>query len=531
MRTGDRDPRTRRFVPARRVVLARGVANPENLLHDDASTCDLPPGSGVLVDFGTELHGAVRFDVPITEPKAAARVRVRFGESVSEALGEPDQDHAIHDHHVRLAWMGRTEVGETGFRFVHLENEDPVATIRLRLVQAVSTLREDPRLGTFACSDPRLEEIWRVGADTVHLCMQDHVWDGIKRDRLVWIGDLHPEAMVIATVFGDHPIVPDSLDKVRDETPLPGWMNGISSYSLWWIVVHADWHARFGDHDLLRAQSEYLRALLERIAERVDAEGGEQLDGHRFLEWPTARDPEAIDAGLQALVAIALAKGAGLLRALGREGDADRIDGVAARVRAVVRPTRSKQAAALQVLAGMRDAGSTNADLLANDPFRGLSTFYGYYVLEARAAAGDHQGCLDLMRTYWGGMLEMGATTFWEGFEIDWMPGATRIDEVPVAGRPDIHADFGDHCYVGLRHSLCHGWAAGPTAWLSEQVLGVRTGAHPRPWARIEPHLADLAWAEGTVPTAAGPIHVAHRRRGDGTIETRVEAPEGLELR
>ena len=51
--------------------------------------------------------------------------------------------------------------------------------------------------------------------------MQDHVWDGIKRDRLVWIGDLHPETMVIATLFGEHPIVPASLDYVRDRTP-PG---------------------------------------------------------------------------------------------------------------------------------------------------------------------------------------------------------------------------------------------------------------------------------------------------------------------
>jgi alpha-L-rhamnosidase len=41
-----------------------------------------------------------------------------------------------------------------------------------------------------------------VGADTVHLCMQDYLWDGIKRDRLVWIGDMHPEVSTINAVFG-----------------------------------------------------------------------------------------------------------------------------------------------------------------------------------------------------------------------------------------------------------------------------------------------------------------------------------------
>ena len=38
--------------------------------------------------------------------------------------------------------------------------------------------------------------------------MQDYLWDGIKRDRLVWIGDMHPETRTILAVFGDHEIVP-----------------------------------------------------------------------------------------------------------------------------------------------------------------------------------------------------------------------------------------------------------------------------------------------------------------------------------
>jgi len=490
--------------------------------------CSMPPGSSLLVDFGRELHGGIRLDVPTTDPKGTPSVRVRFGESISETLGTPDQDHAIHEHDTRLAWMGRTEVGETGFRFVHVENTDPAITIQLRLLQAVRVMRPDVRRGTFACSDQRLNAIWETGADTVHLCMQDHVWDGVKRDRLVWIGDLHPEAMVIATVFGNHSIVGESLDFVRDQTPLPGWMNGISSYSLWWILIHADWLERFGSIDFVRAQKPYLRALLGQLEARVDPDGGEALDGHRFLEWPTARNPSAIDAGLQALSLLAIERGAFLMEALGDTANATRYRALAHRMRAVRRATDSKQAAALQVLAGMREPGETNRALLSQDPCRGISTFYGYYVLQARALAGDIAGCLDLIRTYWGGMLDMGATSFWEGFEIDWMPGATRIDEIPEPGRPDIHADFGDHCYVGLRHSLCHGWAAGPTAWLSEWVLGVRPVAWPVPRLTIQPHLGDLEWAVGTVPTPEGDIRVEHVRAKDGTVESRVDAPPSL---
>ncbi|MFY7953317.1 MAG: alpha-L-rhamnosidase, partial [Armatimonadaceae bacterium] len=488
------------------------------------------PGASLLIDFGRELHGGIRIDVPTTEPKGTPSVRVRFGESVSEALGTPDQDHAVHEHDTRLAWMGRTEVGETGFRFVHLENTDPAISIQIRVIQAVHVVRPDVRRGTFTCSDRRLNQIWNTGADTVHLCMQDHVWDGIKRDRLVWIGDLHPEAMVIATVFGDHSIVPESLDFVRDQTPLPGWMNGISSYSLWWILIHADWLERFGNIDHVRSQEPYLRGLLGQLRSCIGSDGSENLDGHRFLEWPTARDGSAIDAGLQALTVLAVDRGAFLLDALGDSTESGRLRNLATAMRSVRRPTGSKQATALQVLAGMADAAGANRDLLAVDPFRGLSTFYGYYVLDARARAGDIDGCLDLIRTYWGGMLDMGASSFWEGFEIDWMPGATRIDEVPVPGRPDIHADFGDHCYVGLRHSLCHGWAAGPTAWLSEWVLGVRPKAWPDLSLQVEPDLGNLDWAVGTVPTPVGDIHVEHVRTDSGKIASRVDAPGAFRL-
>jgi alpha-L-rhamnosidase len=42
-----------------------------------------------------------------------------------------------------------------------------------------------------------------------------------------------------------------------------------------------------------------------------------------------------------------------------------------------------------------------------------------------------------------------------------------QIDEIVPAGKKDIHDDYGAYCYVGFRHSLCHGWASGPTAFLS----------------------------------------------------------------
>jgi hypothetical protein len=74
---------------------------------------------------------------------------------------------------------------------------------------------------------------------------------------------------------------------------------------------------------------------------------------------------------------------------------------------------------------------------------------------------------------YWGAMLDLGATSFGEDFNMDWAKNAGRIDELQKADKVDIHKAYGDYCYKGLRHSFCHGWASGPTAWLSQYVLGV----------------------------------------------------------
>ena len=531
------DPRERRYIRATRILWQSGaIRNAEALLADGDAVATLRPGTdaeptAILLDFGTELHGGIRIDAPRIEPKGPARFRVRFGESASEAMGAPNNDHALHDTVVDVPWMGHAEIGNTGFRFARLDLLDTQATVELRQVLAVAILRPLDYLGSFECSDPLLSRIWQVGATTVHLCMQDHVWDGIKRDRLVWIGDLHPEQRVVSTVFGDVDVVPASLDYARDHTPLPAWMNGISSYSLWWILCHRDWFQHHGDRAYLAQQRGYLLGLLAQVADCLDAQGCEHLTGGRFLEWPTSRDATAIDAGLQALTVLALRAGADLCRALGEESAATRATAGADRAAAFRRPpTASKQANALAVLGGMADAADTNRTVLAQDPHRGLSTFYGYYILQARALAGDHAGCLALLRAYWGGMLQMGATTFWEGFDIDWMDGSAPIDELVPEGTRDIHADFGDYCYEGLRHSLCHGWAAGPTAWLTEHVLGLAPAAPGFARLAVRPHLSGLQYARGTLPTPHGIVRVEHVAGDDGRVETTIDAPDGIEI-
>lgn len=85
-------------------------------------------------------------------------------------------------------------------------------------------------------------------------------------------------------------------------------------------------------------------------------------------------------------------------------------------------------------------------------------------------------------------------------------------------GFQDIHGDNGAFCYKGLRHSLCHGWASGPTAFLAEDVLGIHILEAGCGAIELRPKLGDLQWARGTYPTPLGILRVEHCRQPDGDI-------------
>lgn len=491
--------------------------------------------AGVLLDFGVEVQGYVEFFTPITSDKAM-RARIRFGESVSEAMADlggkqnAQNDHALRDQVVALPWLGRKSVGPSGFRFVRIDAADPAHPVSLSQVRAVLQVRDIPYVGSFKCDDERLNRIWQTGAYTVHLNMQDYLWDGIKRDRLVWLGDMHPEVSTIDAVFGYNEVVPKSLDLIRDVTPPTQWMNGISSYSMWWVIIQEDWWMHHGDRAYLEAQKDYLRKLLARLAGFVGDDGSEKLDGMRFLDWPTSDDKPAVHEGLQAMMLLTMQSGERLAKTLGDEQTRRTCaDAIAKLGKHVAVPSGRKSPAALLALAGARDSKSTD-EILKKDGPKDLSTFYGFYVLRALAESGDINTALDFISQYWGAMLDLGATTFWEGFDLDWVSGAGRIDELVPAGKKDIHGDCGAFCYVGFRHSLCHGWASGPTAWLSQYVLGVTPLEPGCKRVLVAPHLGRLKWAEGTYATPMGPVRVRHERQPDGSVKSDIQAPAGVEV-
>jgi alpha-L-rhamnosidase len=307
-------------------------------------------------------------------------------------------------------------------------------------------------------------------------------------------------------------------------------MNGISSYSMWWILIHEEWYQHHGNLEYLKEQQPYMTALLERLATFVDEDGKEKLDGMRFLDWPTFENKTAVHEGLQAMMALTMESGARMAVIFGDKATEKLCKDTSALLRKhVPEASGRKSPAALLSLAGLRDVDDVSENVLKKDGPKDLSTFYGFYVLNALAKSGDIDTGLDFISQYWGGMLDLGATTFWEDFDLAWTENAGRIDEPVAPGKKDLHGDFGAHCYVGFRHSFCHGWAGGPTAWLSKNVLGITPAAPGFTKVRIAPRLGRLKWAEGTYPTPKGVIHVRHDKQADGSIKSVIKLPDGVE--
>lgn len=547
-----REERVTRYLLPQRIVLQRGgVSGAARLLKKKELQIDLnepvvttlknAPGArrnaAVLLDFGFEFHGGLRLlsafiqgpGVCAGNTLPGALVRLSFGESVSEALSVLGERGACNDHSprvltVEIAALSDLVFGQTGYRFVLVELLTPGTSWALKSAVGAFTYRDLPYLGGFECSDPLLNRIFDTAAYTCHLNMQNLLWDGIKRDRLVWVGDTHPEMLTIRTLFGHVDMLDESLRFARKKAPLPRFMNGMPSYSLWWLLILHDYYMATGDRRFLAENKKYAMGLARQMAGYVSDDGTHSLPAY-FLDWPTADTPAAMP-GVHGLLVLSLRASAELA---GWYGDAECAALCTARAAALAHHhpdcRGAKQALAMQTLAGLREPAAM-AKRLTADGAKGMSTFMSYYIL--RAMSTDNMAAaLGVLREYYGGMLRMGATTFWEDFHVEWLDNAAPIDEPVPAGKRDLHGDFGDFCYKGFRHSLCHGWSSGPVPFLAERVLGVRIAEPGCRKMRLEPDLGDLDWARGTYPTPFGVLSVSVTRE-NGALAVEYTAPRGV---
>jgi hypothetical protein len=137
------------------------------------------------------------------------------------------------------------------------------------------------------------------------------------------------------------------------------------------------------------------------------------------------------------------------------------------------------------------------------------SGYMSYYLAEALFRCHQDADAVRRIREYWGGMIERGATTFWEVFD----------PSTPEGRMPE------------RLWSLCHEFCAGPVHSLPLHVLGVAPLEPGFRRARLAPVLGDLQWAGGRVPTPMGPVEVSWRLADQGQqLLLEFTQPAGMEM-
>jgi hypothetical protein len=141
--------------------------------------------------------------------------------------------------------------------------------------------------------------------------------------------------------------------------------------------------------------------------------------------------------------------------------------------------------------------------------------YYNNYVIFAMSQAGHPQDAMTFARNYWGGMIQEGATSFWESYDPKWEKKDSHFH---------LNADDGTGYFV----SLCHGWSTGVTNWLTEEVLGVKSTAGGFKECEIHPHMCDLTYVGGQVPTPSGQIVCLVYKLANG-YTMHLEIPKGIQ--
>jgi alpha-L-rhamnosidase len=454
------------------------------------------------------------------------RPDLAVGESPEEALAAPHEQESrcTFTEIAPGTWRSSHRVG---FQYAAVRNAIPPDRISVE-----ASIRQARKRGAFLCDDDVLNRIWATSAYTVRLCMQKFMLDGIKRDRMPWIGDHALSVITNAYAFSDGEIIRNSLRALG--RPRHGFVNGISDYSLWWVISHGLYQHYFRDQVFLREEAEHVDNFISDLAVHAQPNGifrpvsgpdtFEQAGpGSVFLDWGVSIETGRDSTALQMLWYWALDSGARILQDAGHAGAArwqelattlrssltelawNESDGVWREYVDNYSPATA-YANFLALLCGLAHNVESEAFTeIIRDETTG-TPFMRSFALAALASSGYPDHAVDQIRVSWGSMIELGASTFWEEFP---RPGESTYE---MYGRP-----FGK--------SLCHAWSGGPAALLPRIILGLSPTLDGWEQFQVEPELGELGWASAVVPVSGGEIFVVADKE---TI--RVDIPAGHSL-
>ena len=452
----------------------------------------LSQGDAMVFDFSEHLTGTVSLELSYEghHPDAPVRLILRFAENEKEL----SEDVKNYSGWICRSWIQQEQVfvdtlpaelklpRRYAFRYIRLEAADVSSRFALwvkSITCTASTSADEQAAVPFDTADQQLLRIDEVSKKTLKECMQDVFEDGPKRDRRLWLGDLRLQALTNAVTFRNFSLVKRCLYLFAGTGFGDGRMAAcvftepvpeaddtyMFDYALLFVRALADYYKATHDEEALRdlwpaAKAQFIQA------ERYFAEDGtfrmQEEEGRCFIDWNLSLDKEFCAIGVWlycAEAAKALAKAVSddaflcLIRGKSKERTAagkryfDEEKGL------FVSGKKKQVSMASQVwavLGGLSEDGEIFARAEDAQALKMVSPYMYHYFLEALLKLGKTREVLDTIRSYWGGMLENGADTFWELYDPEDPHGS------PYGGT--------------IVNSYCHAWSCTPS-WFLRKLL------------------------------------------------------------
>ncbi len=468
-------------------------------------------GGGDLIDFGKETFGYIKID----GLKGKGKLVLYYGESREEAL---DTDKCETLDHLFFDWNQPetyTHDGSKAFRYVYVMADETVHYDSISMLYEYLPL--DYR-GAFKCSDQLLNQIWDVSAYTMHLTSREFFIDGIKRDRWIWSGDAYQSYLMNYYLFFDSASVERTLLALRGKEPVTAHINIIMDYSLYWFVGVYDYYLYTGDTKFIQTFYPRMKTLMDFVLDRRNQSGFlEPLEGDWvFIDWADGL-PKAGELSFEQMLLARSLEAMAVSAEIACENEDQKqyqklADDLKAKLFEVFWDEKENVMKHQRLGNKIQDMVTRYANMfgiffnyfnedqklsiknkvLLNDDILQITTPYmRFYELEALCAMGEQDYVLKEMKDYWGGMLNEGATSFWEEYN----PSKKGTEHLEMYGRP-----YGK--------SLCHAWGSSPIYLLGKYYLGVKPTAPGYSQYEISPILGGLDWMEGKVPTPMGEIDI-----------------------
>ena len=482
--------------------------------------------NGILVDFGKETFGFVKFHNLV----GTGQINIYYGESKEEALStefcETLDKFSINKSTAENYILPNSKA----YRYIYVEKDDNVKFDYISMLYEYLPL--DYR-GTFRCNDEEINKIWDISAYTMHLTSREFFIDGVKRDRWVWSGDAIQSYLMNYYLFFDSPSVKRTINLLRGKDPVTSHVNTIMDYTFYWFLSIYDYYLYTGDIQYIKEIYPKMVSLMDFVLGRTNANGMvEGLTGDWvFVDWADGFLDKQGELSFEQILFCKSLQTMALCADIAGKSDEkatyeqlsksllskletqfwnnERQAFVHNRKNGQKSESITRYANMFAVLFDYVDDVKKQAikkSVLQNDEILKITTPYmRFYELEALCALDEQTSVTKEIKDYWGGMLKLGATSFWEKYN----PDDTGSGHLAMYGRP-----FGK--------SLCHAWGASPIYLLGKYYLGITPVKPGYEEFAISPTLGGLEWMKGSVPTPEGDIFLYMNKK-----EIKVKANKG----